>query len=137
MFVRIKGEASHCNGGTYYDVRACYADTGDEHELCASYSTGVLTGIPTGGDEDNALECHAWGYDGLGPQLLACSILAFYAAGGSEVIAMEYYKEFTTEVIANLPDNFELTGKEINRWLRNKQTKGKKNERKSAETKCG
>lgn len=137
MFVKIIGEAQSWRDGTYYDVRACHDELVDEHELCASYSTGVLTGEPTGGDEYLALECHAWGYDGLGPQLLACNILAYYATGGSDEIARKYYKEFTTEVIANLPDKWELTEAEINQWLRNKQTKGKENERESTKTKGG
>lgn len=118
MFLSIKGKVYE---GGYYDV-VVHEDNTD-YGMCASYSTGILTGKYTGGDEALALECHAWGYDGLGPQLLACNILNHYANGGNEDIARKYYKEFTTEVIARLPDDkpWTLTRLQINRWLRNKQ----------------
>lgn len=138
MFIKIKGQTYPHGGHTYYEV--LIIDSEGDYEPCASYSSGVLTDKYTGGEEEFALECHSWGYDGLGPQLLACNILAFYAKGGSQDIARKYYREFTTEVIANLPvdEPWELTMEQIDRWLRNKtKTKGKTNERKSTKTKGG
>lgn len=46
------------------------------------------------------------------------------------------YRDFTVEVLANLPDTWELTTGEILQWIKTK-TKGKQNERESTETKGG
>lgn len=116
MFERIIGRVYNNHiGREYFEVMVHEDDDCEDYELCASYSTGVLTGKYTGGCAELALECHAWGYDGLGPQLLASNILTWYAEGGSEDIARKYYKEFTAEVIANLPvdESWELTKEQI------------------------
>lgn len=87
---------------------------------------------------------YAWGYEGHGPALLAVVLLAFYGAQGhilptlghlhdapdpkregtynSQVaFVKEHYQAFTSEVIANLPDNWTMTMEDIDKWVKEKE----------------
>jgi hypothetical protein len=59
-------------------------------------------------------ESFEWGYDGAGPALLAQAILNDYL--GIEVDPL-VARTFMQDVIAHLPPEFELDGREVARWL--------------------
>jgi Family of unknown function (DUF6166) len=59
-------------------------------------------------------ESFEWGYDGAGPALLAQAILNDYL--GVEVDPL-VARTFMREIVALLPTEFELDGREIARWL--------------------
>lgn len=58
-----------------------------------------------------------WGYDGGGPALLAQAILNDYL--GIEVDLL-VARIFMREVVARLPAEFELDGRDVARWLSNR-----------------
>ena len=55
-----------------------------------------------------------WGYDGAGPALLARAILNDYL--GIEVDTL-VARVFMREVVAHLPSEFELDGRDVARWV--------------------
>jgi hypothetical protein len=55
-----------------------------------------------------------WGYEGAGPAVLALAILNDYL--GIEVDPL-LARVFMREVVAHLPAEFELDGREVARWL--------------------
>jgi hypothetical protein len=59
-------------------------------------------------------ESFEWGYDGAGPALLATAILNDYL--GIEVDPL-VARRFMEDVVARLPGEFELDGREVARWL--------------------
>ncbi len=59
-------------------------------------------------------ESFEWGYDGAGPALLAQAILNDYL--GIEVDLL-VGRVFMREVVARLPSEFELDGRDVARWL--------------------
>jgi hypothetical protein len=59
-------------------------------------------------------ESFEWGYDGGGPALLAQAILNDYL--GIEVDLL-VARMFMREVVARLPSEFELDGRDVARWL--------------------
>jgi hypothetical protein len=59
-------------------------------------------------------ESFEWGYDGAGPALLAQAILNDYL--GIEVDPL-VSRVFMREVIAQLPSEFELDGRDVARWF--------------------
>lgn len=91
----------------------------------------------------------SWGYEGNGSELLAVSLLGIYGApywvgnirshlsGGGprraslnsiveqRAFVKKHYKAFATEVIANLPDNWTMTMEDIDRWVKEQETKPK------------
>lgn len=56
-----------------------------------------------------------WSYEGASPQQLALAILADYL--GNETRALELSKGFMKAVVANLDNDWTLTGKEIDQAL--------------------
>jgi hypothetical protein len=59
-------------------------------------------------------ESFEWGYDGGGPALLAQAILNDYLGIEVDVLVA---RVFMREVIARLPFEFELDGRDIGEWL--------------------
>jgi hypothetical protein len=59
-------------------------------------------------------ESFEWGYDGGGPALLAQAILNDYL--GIEVDLL-VARTFMREVVAHLPSEFELDGRDVGQWL--------------------
>jgi Family of unknown function (DUF6166) len=59
-------------------------------------------------------ESFEWGYDGAGPALLALAILNDYL--GIEVDTL-VARVFMQDVVARLPSDFELDGREVARWF--------------------
>jgi len=59
-------------------------------------------------------ESFEWGYDGAGPALLAQAILNDYL--GIEVDLL-VARTFMREVVAHLPLEFELDGRDVAQWL--------------------
>jgi hypothetical protein len=59
-------------------------------------------------------ESFEWGYDGSGPALLATAILNDYL--GIEVDPL-VARVFMQDVVARLPSEFELEGRDVARWL--------------------
>ena len=59
-------------------------------------------------------ESFEWGYDGAGPALLAHAILNDYL--GVEVDPL-VARVFARDVVARLPSEFELDGRDVARWL--------------------
>ena len=55
-----------------------------------------------------------WGYEGAGPALLALAILNDYLGIEVDVLVA---RTFMREVVARLPSDFELDGRDIARWL--------------------
>ena len=64
----------------------------------------------------NAAADFNWGYGGTGPGNLAHQILLDYT--GDPELASEYAYWFTIDIIAALPDRWELTGAQVERWLK-------------------
>ena len=59
-------------------------------------------------------ESFEWGYDGAGPALLAQAILNDYLGIEVDVLVA---RTFMREVIARLPSEFELDGRDVAQWL--------------------
>jgi hypothetical protein len=59
-------------------------------------------------------ESFEWGYDGGGPALLALAILNDYLDIEVDVLVA---RMFMREVVAHLPSEFELDGREVAQWL--------------------
>jgi hypothetical protein len=59
-------------------------------------------------------ESFEWGYDGGGPALLAQAILNDYLGIEVDVLVA---RVFMREVVARLPSEFELDGRDVARWL--------------------
>lgn len=59
-------------------------------------------------------ESFEWGYDGSGPALLALAILGDYLGIGVDPLLA---RVFMQDVVAHLPSEFELDGRDIARWL--------------------
>ena len=64
----------------------------------------------------NAAADFNWGYGGTGPGNLAHQILLDYT--GNPELASEYAYWFTIDIIAALPDRWEFTGAQVERWLK-------------------
>lgn len=62
----------------------------------------------------------SWGYAGSGPAQCALAILADYF---NDVIAQEHYQDFKREVVAMLPNTWELTGEQLEEWLSRQENK--------------
>ncbi len=82
-----------------------------------------VVGVIRGGDKRTLVldderylqqENFEWGYDGAGPALLATAILNDYL--GIEVDPL-VARVFMRDVVAQLPSEFELDGREVGRWL--------------------
>lgn len=68
----------------------------------------------------------AWGYSGKAPLETATEILGLLAYEGIlKGPCYPYLAPFMREVIAKLPDNWELTDKEILKWIENYKKKAK------------
>jgi Family of unknown function (DUF6166) len=59
-------------------------------------------------------ESFEWGYDGGGPALLAQAILNDYLGIDVDPLVA---RTFMQDVIAHLPSEFELDGRDVARWL--------------------
>jgi hypothetical protein len=59
-------------------------------------------------------ESFEWGYDGAGPALLARAILNDYLGIEVDVLVA---RVFMQEVVARLPSEFELDGRDVAQWL--------------------
>jgi hypothetical protein len=59
-------------------------------------------------------ESFEWGYDGAGPALLAQAILNDFLGIEADVLVA---RVFMQEVVAQLPSDFELDGRDVARWL--------------------
>lgn len=59
-------------------------------------------------------ESFEWGYDGGGPALLAQAILNDYLGIDVDLLVA---RTFMREVIAHLPSEFELDGRDVAQWL--------------------
>ena len=64
----------------------------------------------------NAAADFNWGYGGTGPGNLAREILLDYT--GNPDFADRWAVEFKEDIIAGLPDRWQFTGADIDRWLR-------------------
>lgn len=58
-----------------------------------------------------------WGYGGSGPAQLALALLLH--ATGNRNIATRYYQDFKWQVIAHLPDAWEIKLEKIKEWIQN------------------
>jgi Family of unknown function (DUF6166) len=73
-------------------------------------------------------ESFEWGYDGSGPALLATAILNDYL--GIEVDQL-VARVFMREVVARLPSEFELDGREVGQWLSDRLAAALRDERRA------
>ena len=55
-----------------------------------------------------------WGYGGSGPSQLALALLLEFLSKDN---ALRSYQEFKWDIIAGLPKDFEITGKDIMNWI--------------------
>lgn len=81
-----------------------------------------------------------WGYEGVDPEVLAITLLGFYfgasmpGANQHDIIVpamdltpcsiefvKQHYLAFTSEVIANLSDNWTMTMEDIDKWVKGKE----------------
>lgn len=126
-----------CGGNLYYD---CGELSKIETYNLGNYMTPTLYG---------------WGYDSKDSRILAITMLGMYAgAGGMATLShisyrspspakfsnisisniltarefvKKHYKAFTTEVIANLPDNWTMTMDDIDKWVKEKEKNDQEN----------
>ena len=56
-----------------------------------------------------------WGYGGSGPAQLAIALVADTI--GHDYVAKLCYQQFKREVVAGLPDTFEITNEQIVKWV--------------------
>lgn len=142
----FSGSVTKAQGSSYYHLKfngdmlplcggALYSDCGElsriESYNLGSYATPLLYG---------------WGYDSKDSRILAITMLGMYAgAGGMAAVShvppyhpfppkfpniwaarefvKKHYKAFTTEVIADLPDNWTMTMEDIDKWVKGKEKK--------------
>lgn len=100
----------------------------DEAILCAGAAKYVL------GMGNKYSETMAWGYNGIGPQLLAGMLLAaaqnrversytaigafgFLERGAIMTLARQHCKAFTKEIISKLPDSWTMSAADILTWI--------------------
>lgn len=87
------------------DVAVRYPN-GDITELTPTESQGIINHSPDGFN---------WGYGGSGPAQLALALLLH--ATGNRKLATRYYQDFKWEVIAHLPDAWEIAQEKIVEWI--------------------
>jgi hypothetical protein len=69
-------------------------------------------------DDDRLIDAEfEWGYEGAGPRRLAVAILNDFLGRNVELAVSN---DFLRDVVAHLPNEFELTGAEIAAWLSNR-----------------
>lgn len=56
-----------------------------------------------------------WGYGGSGPSQLALGLLL--AVTSDDVLSLRYYQKFKWEIVAKLPDTWELSEVSISEWI--------------------
>lgn len=61
----------------------------------------------------------SWGYAGSGPAQLALALLA--DATGKDDLALCYYQQYKAEVVAKLPDNWQLPISAVSSWVRKQE----------------
>ena len=66
----------------------------------------------------NHSEAFEWGYGGSGPAQLS---LALLLEEKDEETAREHYQEFKWEVVAIMPNTWELTSEKIQEWLKSRE----------------
>lgn len=77
-------------------------------------SAGTRSSLPYRGDDQMA--AYAWGRRGIGARELSRAIL--FDATGSIALADRFCRDFTHEVVADLPDvGFELDREQVLDWL--------------------
>lgn len=83
-------------------------DTDNENEVVfsAAASQKLVNHSPNGFN---------WGYGGSGPSQLALGLLLEVSSNND--LSLRYYQDFKWEIIASLPDTWELTEVSILEWI--------------------
>lgn len=79
-----------------------------EKQLDINKSLAIRNHSPTGFN---------WGYEGSGPAQLALAILIELT--GDAEIAQQHYQQFKSEVIAHLPNNWQMEYSKVKEWMQN------------------
>lgn len=61
----------------------------------------------------------SWGYAGSGPAQLALALLA--DATGKDDLALKYHQKYKSQVVAHLPENWQLPISEVSGWVRKQE----------------
>lgn len=99
---------------------------------CSGKATQLLNPNPVFGEYGYVNDVMSWGYDGRGSDLLAGWLIMQALSKNSNMdesrsigteqlknqpIMLRHYKQFSTEVIANLPDEWEMDTEWIRQWV--------------------
>ena len=100
---------------TYVGIRGPQPDYGHGGpRVVGVVRNGEKRALTLGDERYLHQENFEWGYDGAGPALLALAILNDYLAIEVDVLVA---RTFMQEVVARLPSEFELDGRDVARWL--------------------
>lgn len=128
----FSGIATNGTTSTNYSVTYC----GRRHPACNNNYESAYEIDPELAEH---LKEYAWGYEGEATSMLAMDMLLVYGgydSGWSHHFheslpprfppiplgtLRKYHKAFASEVVANLPDNWKLTFKQIDRWIHKKE----------------
>jgi hypothetical protein len=99
---------------TYTGLRAPQPEYGHGGPLVVGVSrNGERSNLEL--DDDRLIDAEfEWGYEGAGPRRLAVAILNDFLGRNVELTVSN---DFLRDVVAHLPNEFELTGAEIASWL--------------------
>ena len=104
MYRGDRGEGRDLQGGFIVKVE----DTDSETlvVLSAAASQKLVNHSPDGFN---------WGYGGSGPSQLALGLLL--SVSGDDNLSLRYYQQFKWEIVASLPDSWELSEASISEWI--------------------
>lgn len=85
--------------------------------------SGCAYGYLNGSGNEEYTEPISWGYEGIGSDLAAASMLAsiYYPSYGWLESCQKYAPVFAREVIDHLPDSWTMTSEEVLAWLKKKE----------------
>lgn len=102
-------------------------DGGDGNPICAGAATQIL-----GGQHHAPWDCCSWGYNGVGPRLLAAGLIGIthmedpywfdklsFTADAKDMVRI-YHKDFTKEVTSRLLNNWTITSDEVLAWIKHR-----------------
>lgn len=125
--MKLKGAASRASKSVHYDVRQVAAYS---WALCSGRCNVVFVGSNEAYRQRHPVL--AWGYLGRGPELLSVGLLSLallgwnigrfnhikiWDLGSWRTKVVRNYRKFARQVVAKLPDIWEMSTEEILAWL--------------------
>jgi len=134
----VFGIVPRCNGAVEIQIdksidnneqEILYRGRQEKNGGCLVTVTETYSGQVTSFDVLKHIQRHSptgfqWGFGGSGPADLALSILVDFAHRTNQYIeAFRLYQGFKWDVIANIQGDLNITGKQIEQWLKNAKHK--------------